>query len=108
MTKGDAAPPLNLVSPNRIGVDEDREKEDAGRRFYYALASSLVLDQGEVHALLGLDCRGRSHHQPPNTDFCRAPAEAVATLTQSTHCSAADGWLLLAGKLRSLANSNRR
>ena len=79
----------------------------AGRRFYYALTSSLGLDQGQAHALLGLDCHGRSHHQPPNTNFCRAAAEAVATLMHSRRCSAADGWLLLAGKLQSLANSGR-
>lgn len=107
MTNGEAALPLNFVPPNRIGVDDDREREDVGRRFYYALTSSLGLDQGQVHALLGLDCHGRSHHQPPNTNFCRAAAEAVATLTQSRRCSAADGWLLLAGKLQSLANSGR-
>lgn len=107
MTKADATSTLEFSPLNRIGVDEGREKEDAGRRFYYALASSLELDQGKVHALLRLDCRGRSHQQPPNTNFCRASDEAVASFTQSKRCSAADGWLFLAEELQSLANSNR-
>ena len=94
--------------PVRLGVDETKEKEEAARRFYYALVGSLGLTQEKAHSLMGLNCQSRSHKQPPGANHCCAQIEEVSAIAEQNSCPIADGWSLLATRLASAIEANRQ
>lgn len=87
----------------RIGVDRAKEEEESARRWFHAVASRLGLGQATLHRELNLDCRGRSHRQPPGDNACHALREAVDKAVRSDGMSQGEVWKTLADRLESLS-----
>ena len=87
----------------RIGVDHAKEEDESARRWFHAVASRLGLDQATLHRELNLDCRGRSHKQPPGENACQALREAVDEAVRSDGMSPGKVWEMLADRLESLS-----